>query len=323
MSVDFLAIGDTVVDEFIFLKEATVTCETHGSSCNISMHWGDKIPFEKAILLSAVGNSANGAVAASRLGLSAGLITNIGTDRDGDECIAVLEKEGISPEHITRHANIATNHHYVLSFQSERTILIKHEIYPYALPTDLPTPKTIYLSSLAEGTEAYHDEIASYAEAHPEILFAFQPGTFQIRFGKERLARLYARTDIFFCNKEEAQRILGSEEKEVQKLAEAIHTLGPKIVVITDGREGGYARAQDGTFSHMPIYPDPAPPVERTGAGDAFSSTTAAYISQGLPLQEAMKRGAINSAYVVQDIGAQRGLLTREKLEQLALAWTI
>jgi ribokinase len=322
MKLDFLAIGDTVVDEFIFLKEATVTCDTEGRACAISMRWGDKIPFEDAILLPAVGNSANGAVAAARIGLSAGLVANIGIDRDGDDCVALLEKEGISPTTITRHKDVPTNHHYVLSFQSERTILIKHEIYPYVFPKEIAAPKTIYLSSLADGTEEYHDAVADYAEAHPEILFAFQPGTFQIRFGKKRLARLYQRADIFFCNVEEAQRILISDEKSVQKLAEAIHALGPKKVCITDGRNGAYALEND-TFLTMPLYPDPRPPVERTGAGDAFSSTTTAYVAMGYSLKDAMKRGSINAAYVVQDIGAQRGLLTKEKLEEFAANWTV
>ena len=48
--------------------------------------------------------------------------------------------------------------------------------------------------------------------------------------------------------------------------------LGPKIVVITDGQKGAYAYDGENMWQ-MPMYPDPAPPVDRTGAGDAFSST--------------------------------------------------
>ena len=64
------------------------------------------------------------------------------------------------------------------------------------------------------------------------------------------------------------------------------------------------------------MYPDPAPPVDRTGAGDSTSSTTVAYIVKGLPPQEALLRGLINSASVVQEIGAQKGLLTADKIEE-------
>ncbi len=319
---DFVAIGDTVFDEFIFLKEAQVLCDAEGKSCALSMSWGEKIPFEKAILLPAVGNAANAAVAAARMGLSAALVTNVGDDIEGTAVVDTLAKEHVGTEHVVRHAGTQTNHHYVLSFQSERTILIKHEKYPYAFPKDIPTPRALYFSSIAEGTESYHDDAAAYLEAHPEIFFAFQPGTFQIRVGKERLARLYARTDIFFCNHEEAERILGMQGP-VEGLAEALHALGPKIVCITNGRGGVYARESDGTTVTLPMYPDIAPPVERTGAGDAFSSTTTAAMLMGHSLKDAMKRGAINSAHVVQKVGAQEGLVDAATLDTLATAWSV
>lgn len=321
-SRDFVAIGDTVFDEFIFLKEAEVLCDANGKSCALSMVWGEKIPFEKALLLPAVGNAANAAVAAARMGLSSALVTNVGADEDGKAVIDTLAKEQIGTEHVTMHADIPTNHHYVLSFESERTILIKHETYPYAFPNEMSAPRAVYFSSVAEGTEAYHDEVAAYLEAHPDVFFAFQPGTFQIRVGKERLARLYARADIFFCNHEEAERILGVQGS-AQELVEGIHALGPKIVCVTNGRGGICARDKDGTITELPMYPDIAPPVERTGAGDAFSSTTTAALLLGHTLKEAMKRGAINSAHVVQKVGAQEGLVDKATLDSLANAWNV
>jgi sugar/nucleoside kinase (ribokinase family) len=66
----------------------------------------------------------------------------------------------------------------------------------------------------------------------------------------------------------------------------------------------------------MPTYPDPKPPYERTGAGDAFASTVTAALALGKPLSEALQWGPINSMSVVQQVGAQKGLLTREKLEE-------
>ena len=71
----------------------------------------------------------------------------------------------------------------------------------------------------------------------------------------------------------------------------------------------------------MPMYPDPAPPVDRTGAGDSFSSTFTAALGLGMSIPEALSWGPINSMSVVQYVGAQEGLLTREKLlEHLANA---
>jgi len=69
-------------------------------------------------------------------------------------------------------------------------------------------------------------------------------------------------------------------------------------------------------FWFQPPYPDPKPPFERTGAGDAFSSTTVAALALGNDLPTALSWGAINSMSVVQQIGAQKGLLTRPQIEK-------
>ncbi len=64
----------------------------------------------------------------------------------------------------------------------------------------------------------------------------------------------------------------------------------------------------------MPLYPDPAPPKERTGAGDAFASTFVAAAAKGMQLEEALLWAPINSMNVVQKVGAQAGLLTEKEL---------
>lgn len=313
--VDFLAIGDPVVDEFITLKEARVTCGVNDAECTISMRWGDKIPFEKAELVAGVGNSANAAVSARRLGLSSALLGIVGNDAYGKEILAVYKKEGLERSYIEVQKGIPTNHHYVLSFESERTILVKHEKYRYVFPSKLPPPKTLYLSSLADSVgKDYYDAMADYLEKHTDIFFAFQPGTFQMKQGAEFLKRIYARTDLFFCNKEEAARILGHEGTP-EELMQGLAKLGPKKVVMTDGTNGAYA--YDGTASlRIPMYPDQAAPKERTGAGDAFASTVTAALTVGIPFNEALLWGPVNSMAVVQEVGAQKGLLARKALER-------
>ncbi|MBU6214379.1 carbohydrate kinase family protein [Patescibacteria group bacterium] len=312
--MDFIAIGDTVVDEFIQLKEARVHCDINQEDCTISMQWGAKIPYESAIMVPAVGNAANAAVAAARLGLKAGFISNIGNDRFGEDCIAAFTKEGVDTRYVAVHDGIPTNHHYVLSYDTERTILIRHEAYPYRFPTASVAPAWIYLSSLAEHTEAFHAEIVAWLMEHPEVKLAFQPGTFQIRMGKDALAALYARADVVAVNKEEAEQILGLGETDVRTLLRQMRALGPRIALITDGKNG--SSVFDGTeMLHVPMYPDPTPPIDRTGAGDATTSTFVVALALGKSLSEALSWGPINAMSVVQAFGAQKGLLTRDALE--------
>ncbi len=145
---------------------------------------------------------------------------------------------------------------------------------------------------------------------------AFQPGTFQISLGHEALKDVYENTEIFFCNKEEAQQILKTTEQDIPTLIRGIRELGPTIPVVTDGPNGAFTVDADDQAWHMPMYPDPAPPVDRTGAGDSFSSTFTAAIIQGKDPAEALSWGPINSMSVVQYVGAQEGLLTMDKLQE-------
>lgn len=306
---DFVAIGDVVIDAFIRLKNAEVNPE----HTKLTVAYGDKIPYESVDVIYAVGNSANAAVAASRLGLTSALVASVGDDDNGKKCIEALQKDKVDTQYILVDKDKPTNYHYVLWYEDDRTILVKHAEFKRVLPTD--APKWLYLSSLGADTLPYHEEIIQYLKNNPGIKLAFQPGTFQITLGKEKLKEMYEMTEIFFCNIEEAEKILGIDTLGKDELIKRMRDLGPKIVILTDGPRGAYAYDGENMYQQLP-YPDPKSVVDRTGAGDAFASTTVVALIQGVDLPTALQWGAINSMSVVQDIGAQRGLLTREKLDE-------
>lgn len=313
--IDFAAIGDITTDAFIKLKDARVNCDIDDENCQLCVDFGAKIPYESVTEVPAVGNSPNASVSAHRLGLNSAIITNMGDDKNGEDMLKQLKREGVDTQFVSVQKGIPSNYHYVLLYDAERTILVKHHEYRYELPKFKTPPKWLYLSSLGENSIPYHHEIAQYVKNSPEVNLAFQPGTFQIKLGSETLKDIYEVSKIFFCNKQEAQTILKNDSDDIKELISRMHALGPKIVVITDGVNGAYASDGDGAWQ-VPMYPDPAPPVDRTGAGDSFSSTVTAMLALGKPLKDALVRGPINSMSVVQHIGAQEGLLTREKLEE-------
>ena len=131
--------------------------------------------------------------------------------------------------------------------------------------------------------------------------------------GREKLSELYAVTEVVSVNKEEAERILGLDETDIKELLEKMRALGPKIALITDGPNGAYVSDSRKTL-RVPMYPDPSPPANRTGAGDAMTSTFVVALALGKPLEEALLWGPVNSMSVVQHIGAQKGLLSRDAL---------
>ncbi len=320
--IDVLSIGDTVVEPFIKLVKAELHCNIDNVGCTITLPFGSKIPFEDDTICYGVGNSANAAVSIARLGLKSAIATELGQDELGEKCLENFRSERVDILNVTSHENIKTNYHYVLWYPPERTILVKHNHYPRKLderkfsPNGL-APKFLYLSSLPADSMEYHLEIISWLKKNRQTRLVFQPGTFQMQMGSTALAPLYQMSHLFVVNKEEAELILNihaSEKVSIQDLLIKTQKLGPEIVCITDGPNGAYLRWQNKNY-FMPIYPDPKPALERTGCGDAFASCFTAMLALGKNPLEAMRYAPINSMNVVQEIGAQKGLLTIEEIE--------
>ena len=207
-----------------------------------------------------------------------------------------------------------TNYHFVLNYGPERTILIKHEDYKYDDPARIGSPEWIYFSSIGEHTLPFHEKLAKYLAAHPGIENGVQSGNVPVEIRREEIAGTsigirYA----LFVNREEAELILGAKRDNIKELLRGLRKLGPKIVVITDGPLGAYA-SDDGSCYFMPPYPDPRPPISRTGAGDAFSTGFLSALICGLSVPEALRWAPIESMHVVQYFGAQTGLLKKPDL---------
>jgi ribokinase len=316
-SFDVISVGDIVTDAFIRLleNEAQVTQNEQGKW--LAMQFGTKLPFDFAEVVEGVGNAANAAVAFARLGLKTSFVTNVGGDQYGRDMIGSLGNNHVDTRFVRINPDKKSNYHYVLWYKDERTILIKHEEYDYHWPHLRPNeaPRWLYFSSISEHAIPYHDQVSDWLDANPNVKLAFQPGTFQMEAGTERLKRIYARSEILVLNREEAVTVGGGKHDDINDLFSHLHALGPKIVVITDGPAGAYASDGQNRFK-MPLYPDPKPPYERTGAGDAFASTFVAALIKGNTIEGALQWAPINSMSVCQEIGAQAGLLDEEKLHE-------
>lgn len=317
--IDVLAIGDVVTDAFIkLLDDRAYTFENdHGKF--LAMPFGQKVPFDHAEVIEAVGNAANAAVSFAKLGLDSGLISNVGGDASGRDIIRSLHDKGVDSRFVIINPNKISNYHYVLWYKEERTILIKHEEYDYHWPRfrSIDIPKWVYFSSISKNAlDKYHDLVSDWLEENSEVKLAFQPGTYQIEAGADKLSRLYKRSEIILLNREEAVTVTGGNYDDEADLVNRLHALGPKYVIVTDGPAGAYASDGQNRFK-MPPYPDPGPPVERTGAGDAFASTLVAAIIKGNTLEGALQWAPINSMNVVQHTGAQAGLLDEKQISEL------
>ncbi len=313
--LDVIAVGDVSTDVFVRLLEDRV--EEHHWPCGrkLVLPFGEKIPFEHVETVEAGGNAPNAAVAFARLGLVTALAAHVGGDPTGRDILAALHREGIDTRFVRIDPDMASNRNFVLWFRDDRTILVHHEEYDYNWPHLRPAevPGWLYLSSVGTHGLDYYAQLADWLDAEPSVHLAFQPGTAQIALGADRLGRLYRRAEVVVCNREEAVTIGGGSHDDVAGLLESLRRLGPSTVVITDGAAGAYAL--DGEHRYrVRSCPDESPPVERTGAGDAFAATLVAALAQGCELDEALSWAPVSARSVVHAVGSHAGLLGEKEL---------
>lgn len=304
---DIISIGDPTIDTFLFIHDIKIT--SIGGRKKAIINWGDKLPVDK-FYRSVAGNAANNAVGSARLGLKAAFYTVLAHDTGGREIIHKMRKEAVATEYIIIDEKHPTNASTVLSFQGERTIFVYHEHRKYHLPK-LAKAAWVYLTSLGVGFERVYSDLAHYLDKNGTKL-GFNPGTFQLRAGARANFAMLKRTEVLSVNKEEAQSWVGNIA-DVEELSRRLQKLGPKAVVITDGRKGAYSYSREGFF-YIPEFPGPK--IEATGAGDAFTTAYIAALAYGKTHAEALRWGPVNAGSVVQKVGPIEGLLTRRQIEQ-------
>lgn len=310
---DLISIGDAVIDTFVPLTDAHV--HFNENLRELCLRYGDKIPVGDSVTQVA-GNAANSSVGAARLKLNTAAYINVGGDADATRIKDHLKDEGVDTRYIVANKNLPSNHHIVLNYKGERTILIFHQPFHYNLP-DLEKSRWVYFTSLSPTFVKSNivEQLTNYLErAGAKLLY--NPGTFQIKAGIKKNPRLLSLTEVFIVNLEEAKIILGHSEGAdipVKKLLKNLSDLGPKMAVITDGEKGSYG--YDGSsFYHLDIFP--ANLIEMTGAGDAYATGLLAGLFYGKDLPEAMRWGTANGASVVEQIGPQPGLLTYNQMQE-------
>lgn len=120
------------------------------------------------------------------------------------------------------------------------------------------------------------------------------------------------RSDLLLLNRHEARELTHADDQP-KALLEALHRLGPKTVVMTDGTHRSYAF--DGN-AYLRTGVLPLPVVDRTGAGDAYGATLMVAVHPGRELRVAMAWGTVQAAHVVGVFGATPGLLRRRRIQE-------
>lgn len=268
------------------------------------------------------GKGANQAVAAARLGAKVSLIGRVGNDVFGEQLLANAQREGIDVTHVGRDETaasgiamicvdaagqnniaVASGANYKLTADHVRAAwaALPHvDLLVMPLETPLETIETAVFLANQSGTQvvlnpAPAQKLPPHILAGVDVLVPNEPETAQL-------------TDMPVNTGEEAR--LAAKE---------LLNLGVSHVVLTLGSRGALVlHGTTGHFSEVPPYPVTV--VDTTAAGDAFVAGLAVGLGEGKPLVEAAQFANAVGALAVTKQGAQPGMPTREKVNQLFLA---
>lgn len=216
----------------------------------------------------------------------------------------------------------------------------------------------LYITSLSGATEPFLVTLVKEAQAQKKFI-AVNPGSNQLRAGAHDLQKALPHIDVLIMNSEEALECLRSflatgayvqdpacntnknktHEHDIHGpellCTSMIHDnlpfnlrhyfveilkRGPKIAVVTNGKEGVYIAHGNTLLFHPSL---PAEVVNTLGAGDAFGSSFVGALLQDLSIEQALIYGLVQAAAVISVLDAQSGLLTADELKKRAVKFSM
>lgn len=289
--LDVISVGNINVDFALYVDQAPeADSEVEASSFNI-FHGG---------------SAANFAVAASRLGLKAGIIGWVGSDAFGDLALQDLMREGVDVSRVRYSENLPTGSVTVIVDKagSRRMIAFRgaNKLLSQADLDDEYLSKTsvLHVSNVPA-------ELALKAAEKAKKLslkFSYDPGGLGAKADRAILDRALINTDLLFCNKVEAQAITSLDDVEqcVSKLASSA-----KVAVIKMGADGALIKAGKRLFRSPAFEVEVA---DTTGAGDAFNAGFVAGLLKGYSIELAGLLANAVAGLKVAKVGARQGLPT-------------
>ncbi|MGE3917057.1 MAG: carbohydrate kinase family protein [Hyphomicrobiaceae bacterium] len=311
---------------FLLLQEGSKT-----EAIDISTHCG--------------GGAVNTAVGLARLGFDAATLVKLGQDQRAETILQRLMAEGVSPRWAIRDGRAPTGAAVLVSshdrnaaiftFRGANTLLEARDLKDDAFAVDL-----VHVASLSNASADQFPAIVAKAKAQGAWV-SVNPGPRQLAARAAAFEQCLGKVDILSINRSEAEVLVptlvarfgeggpaaegddlprlaargfvgGGFHMSMRRLMGAVLSLGPRILLVTDGGGGAYAATGDEIVYAAPVLVEVA---GTAGAGDAFVSTFAGGTAMGWPLDKALKAAALNAASVVGHVDTQSGLLRAAELD--------
>jgi len=272
--------------------------------------------FGKSFDLGFGGKGANQAVAARLCGASVAMVAKVGGDLFGPATIKNFESLGIDASYVGVAEGVSSGVAPIFVDPSgqNRIIVVKGAndlLAPEDVEAAAPVLRkadTIVLQFEIPLRTVYH--ALQFAKAN-RIRCIVNPAPAQsVDFNQLRGA------DYFIPNECEAETLTGMPvhtADDARKCARFLLGKGMRRVVITLGERGCLMAGEDG-IELIPAFP--AQTIDTTGAGDAFIGSLAAFLGEGFPEEEALRRASLYAALSTTKVGTQKSFWRRAEFEK-------
>ncbi len=299
---DIVTLGAATLD--VFLKSTKFSL--NDGSLDI-LNAGAKSDVEEAAVATG-GAATNTAVGFARMGFSVACICEVGTDFAGDVVLQDLKQEGVDTSLTISERSEQTAVAALLIAQDGGRTALVYRGASRMITTDDIDWNTLQTKWMHLSTVGNIDLIAramSFCKQRG-VKLSWNPGNWEIeRIASGELKPDWSAVEVLCVNREEMEKLTGLDLTTDGVWNGNWSFIGPKIVVVTDGKQGGKYFAE-GRLKTYTI--EPGKTIQETGAGDAFITGFLCGQLSGRIVEDCIELGKKSAASVVQHMGAKKGL---------------
>jgi 5-dehydro-2-deoxygluconokinase len=272
------------------------------------------------------GSSANIAVALTRQGCRAALVTCVSDDAVGRFCLTQLDAYGVDRTHVRAVAGEARNSLAVVETRIEncQSVIYRNNAADFAMTvadvkgidyssfSALITTGTVLAAEPSRSAAVRAFELARAAGLPLIFDVDYRPYSWpSAAVAAEVYSRAAAMCDVIVGNDVEFGFMAGHPDRGLEK-ARRLIAEGAQIVVYKMGEKGAVTITPTKEFA-TGIYQTQA--LKPTGAGDSFLGAFIAGLSGGLPVRDSVLRGSAAAAMVVARVGCAPAMPTSAELD--------
>lgn len=268
------------------------------------------------------GKGANQAVAAARAGANVIFIARVGDDALGKEGVRRMADEKINIKYIVQDKETPTGVAFItVDEKGENSIVVASGANSKLGPDDISlvekemSPSDVLLIQLESPLETVRYSVKRGRELGLKVILNPAPAA-------ALNGDILKNVDIITPNAVEAEMMTGIKIMDIESMkaaAQSFFEFGISCVVLTLGSKGIFIGTPD-YQEWVPAYKVKA--VDSTGAGDVFSGALAAYVAEGMPVENAAKLACVSASISVTKMGAQKSAPTRKETEDFIASFS-